>query len=893
MSIAQGIADTANAIGMRPQDLATIISYETGGTFDPKKAGPTTKWGQHRGLIQFGEPQARKYGVDWQDPINSQLGANGAVAKYFKASGWKPGMDILNAYSIVNAGSPGKFNASDTAAGGAPGTVRDKVQNQFAPHARKAAQLMAGIGGGMDKQQSFDDIFGGTWQPSNRYAPKQADAKPSNDHSDIFGGSWQPSNRYAPKQADAKPSNDHSDIFGGTWQPSNRYAPKQADANPDQGGVVAPSTAGGFNQNPIAARNAAESTVVAPKVDALVALGAGAYRGLKDVGAGLGQLNEKLAAVNPLAIAGDYVTGGARGKANTAIQDWNRADLAEFNQQYGDSKTAGFGRLVGNTVPMMLPGMQGVRAESLLGKAANAMATGGAQSAVIGTGRNPDADIGKQAAIGAAFGLGGTAIGSMLPRAVRSMSGGVRATGDAGAQRVGTSAIERLIKAGAPDVPLDVAAARLQGAIRQGNITHVPGASPTTAQAAMTPGISQTQRDVLNFGQGNLADKLTLQEQARISQLFGVADTTGMTAKDAMQSAGVQIGNQVRASHGAARQATRDLYQSPALQQSVVDTSALGGKLGDIYSRNFTVGGDIFGGNPLLAKAAKVLEGKNALPYQELQNVRSQVAALANDFGADANIRRVAGDMRSQLDDAIDALPGASAAKQARIEQGKKFERGFAGDITGRKGSGEYRLSDDAIAQRLLSPAPGQTARAQGFNAVADQGSKDAAKQALMADMMERSGRSIGTDAQRLLPSQLSGYTNQRAPLMRELLTPDEYAAITAVSKDATRAADAAGLGKAFGSNTAQNQQSALNLGLLDSPVVNFVAQKVPLGSAVIDPIRQYQKQGLATELGKLLSDPNLTDDAITQFVKAMRTNARAGRAGVVGGVAAGQAIQP
>lgn len=142
--IRQGIIETANALGMDPTVLATIISYETAGTFDPAKAGPTTKWGQHRGLIQFGEPQAKQYGVDWNDPLGSQLGPDGAIVKYFRASGWKPGMSELDAYSVVNAGGPGRYNASDTAAGGAPGTVADKVNGQFGPHRDKAYALLGG-----------------------------------------------------------------------------------------------------------------------------------------------------------------------------------------------------------------------------------------------------------------------------------------------------------------------------------------------------------------------------------------------------------------------------------------------------------------------------------------------------------------------------------------------------------------------------------------------------------------------------------------------------------------------------------------------------------------------------------------------------------------------------
>lgn len=145
--IKAGIIATANALGMDPLDLATIISYETAGTFDPLQPGPTTKWGRHRGLIQFGEPQAQKFGVDFSSPqaaLESQFGPDGAIARYYRAHGWQPGMSMLDAYSIVNAGAPGRYDASDAAAGGAPGTVRDKVEKQMDEHRRKAMALLGG-----------------------------------------------------------------------------------------------------------------------------------------------------------------------------------------------------------------------------------------------------------------------------------------------------------------------------------------------------------------------------------------------------------------------------------------------------------------------------------------------------------------------------------------------------------------------------------------------------------------------------------------------------------------------------------------------------------------------------------------------------------------------------
>ncbi len=161
MDLRSGIIETANALGMDPVDLATIISYETGGTFNPTQAGPTTQWGQHKGLIQWGEPQAREYGVNWNDPLGSQLGANGAIVRYYMDRGWQPGMGMMDAYSVVNAGAPGRYGASDAGNGGAPGTVADKVNNQMSGHREKALALL----GGAD--------FGGQNALATGYAPPQ------------------------------------------------------------------------------------------------------------------------------------------------------------------------------------------------------------------------------------------------------------------------------------------------------------------------------------------------------------------------------------------------------------------------------------------------------------------------------------------------------------------------------------------------------------------------------------------------------------------------------------------------------------------------------------------------------------------------------------------------
>jgi len=141
--LAASIERTATKYGWSPLDLATVMSYETAGTFDPWKAGPTTKWGQHRGLAQWGEPQAQQYGVYAGMPDEDQVEA---VARYLTDRGVKPGASRLDIYSAINAGGVGPeyYGRRDAAAGGAPGTVAEKVAYQMGDHEAKANAFLKG-----------------------------------------------------------------------------------------------------------------------------------------------------------------------------------------------------------------------------------------------------------------------------------------------------------------------------------------------------------------------------------------------------------------------------------------------------------------------------------------------------------------------------------------------------------------------------------------------------------------------------------------------------------------------------------------------------------------------------------------------------------------------------
>lgn len=129
----EGLRAAAKELGIDPIDLATVIAYETNGTFSPSIMGG--KGGNYMGLIQFGPAERRQFGAHSAQTGDEQLMES--VVPYLKTRGFKPGMSILDLYSTINAGTPGRYNASDK-----PGmTVRSHVAG-MKPFAKMAAAYL-------------------------------------------------------------------------------------------------------------------------------------------------------------------------------------------------------------------------------------------------------------------------------------------------------------------------------------------------------------------------------------------------------------------------------------------------------------------------------------------------------------------------------------------------------------------------------------------------------------------------------------------------------------------------------------------------------------------------------------------------------------------------------
>lgn len=130
----QGVPTTvASQLGLDPVEVAAVISFETGGTFDPDKMGGDG--GRYKGLIQFGPEEQRTYGIT-DDSTPEQWSA--AITKFMQDRGFKPGMGIEDFYSTILTGSPGNYDRQDS-----NGTsVRNAIPRILAEHKDNAEKWL-------------------------------------------------------------------------------------------------------------------------------------------------------------------------------------------------------------------------------------------------------------------------------------------------------------------------------------------------------------------------------------------------------------------------------------------------------------------------------------------------------------------------------------------------------------------------------------------------------------------------------------------------------------------------------------------------------------------------------------------------------------------------------
>jgi len=137
----QALVNAAKTLGVDPLDLATIIGFETGGSYSPSIRGGAGN--NYMGLIQFGGPERRQYGAHAGQSFEEQV--QGPVVRFFQDRFRRAGMstqgaDLLTLYRTVLGGNPrASLSAAD-----AFGTSPASGVARMAPHRAEALRRFFG-----------------------------------------------------------------------------------------------------------------------------------------------------------------------------------------------------------------------------------------------------------------------------------------------------------------------------------------------------------------------------------------------------------------------------------------------------------------------------------------------------------------------------------------------------------------------------------------------------------------------------------------------------------------------------------------------------------------------------------------------------------------------------
>lgn len=165
---AQAIIDAANKLGISPLDLATIIGFETAGTYSPriKNAGGYT------GLIQFGAAEQKQYGVTPGQSFESQVTTsvvNFLRDRFASVGRSTAGASLLDLYRTVLGGNPNASLTKTDANGTSPLSGVQKMLRDHRPEA------LARFFGGKESNAKGGD-WGGQFSGFESAAGKDAAA---------------------------------------------------------------------------------------------------------------------------------------------------------------------------------------------------------------------------------------------------------------------------------------------------------------------------------------------------------------------------------------------------------------------------------------------------------------------------------------------------------------------------------------------------------------------------------------------------------------------------------------------------------------------------------------------------------------------------------------------
>lgn len=284
---------------------------------------------------------------------------------------------------------------------------------------------------------------------------------------------------------------------------------------------------------------------------------------------------------------------------------------------------------------------------------------------------------------------------------------------------------------------------------------------------------------------------------------------------------------------------------------------------------------------------------RKTVPFQTVQNLRSSIGEAAEQArmrGANKEAAALDG-MKADIDKRVnlvaigqgeasehfphDIVAQWRKAIEMHADKQNRFARGPQAGMFRKGGDGNYAVEGGELAPKFFSPRQSQ---AEDIEALKRMRLGDDVTDSLKSYATTDASRRVNGDGT-LRSKAFNDWLDAHGGAVRGLFDEGERARLTGVGADLKRASDARDLGRATGSNTSQNVQNALGLGMLDSRAVNLLASRTPIvgkfTGPMLDALRESAKRGKAARIGGLLSDPAELDRAIAAYERELSARAR------------------
>lgn len=492
----------------------------------------------------------------------------------------------------------------------------------------------------------------------------------------------------------------------------------------------------------------------------------------------------------------------------------------------------------------------------------------------------------------------GATVGAVLPGAVQGLA---RAGGAvAGAFKSPQSrAVERM--AAALDADPASVAAQLRGAV-----TLVPDSQPTAAQVLRTPQASVLER-VVSESPGGAALKARYmgQNAARLAAVDRVAPVDPRGFRSAQDDFGAAALDTIRSGDKAARAQTSAAYEAVPQDEAALYLPQLApirdkfyppGAFGPREAVDDAVRTAQQIGTMQAARAMGDAPGTQAIPQKvtlrHMDALRksignAEMAAVRDP--AKATESEALNQMKRAIDGRIDDVvrgDGAmdemlpiewanqlTAAQGLKRAQAEKFRTGPQAGAFRTGADGLPAMQGGEFSPKVWGNRPGIAADIQQFRKVLDEQPRLLGQ---FRSMVTTEGAGTATDGGKLT-GKFVRWVENSLPGLKASFEPVQVKALGRIAADIKRANIATAAGAAQGSNTYQNASNALSLGMLDSPLLNAAADRVPVVNALTGPglqwMRESARERMAKELAGLLADPALAANALSRLSRSQSQN--------------------